>query len=669
MKATIGDILIFTADERNNALGTLTHETVQDKQAYTLTIHLDDEYLRDENTAYPIRIDPTIEITSAAGAIEDVTLNSLSGSDGDSWSLTIGKRATYGVSRVLMRFPGLSLSAIPSADKITSASVELRDLMCEDEAMMVYCYVFTGNSWTESTANWSNVNPDSYTTLLSSKTVSYSNGASQPSAHRYAFNITNAVKGWKTGNYVQSKGLLFKAPASVENGSTYIKKTFSSYNRSTYKPSLTVNYDAGGSQILANGTYYLNNVQHGDYLRYNASGGAEAKSGWTVALAGSINWELVFLDGAYVLRSAADPTKYLCVPTNTSNTGLEIITSSNSEVPTRCMWIISGAAQAGCLIKNVYNSRYLCTNGSSLYTSSSPGTAGTSTYKSHTWRALNITKMTGRELFLTTKFHYNDMMRGFTNTIKYRPDPIEAIWASESDFTYVVANPNVVSLNAETGELTAKTVGTTEITVTHKVTDFQFTFKVRVHTPGEYRGTLTKWGDAERDIIAHWDTVPTIFKKKIGSDASFYFNSAFNTAFLEWEDALGWSLTTTTQEQQADIAVYGGTREELKQIMGANASYLTDSTAGITFPAYDVTGYYRYNGEVKIYAEMEKATIYIPSDGRPANECRNIVTHELGHALGFLGHSSSSSSVMYPYVSTIYDVQAAEKDHLLQIYS
>ena len=40
--------------------------------------------------------------------------------------------------------------------------------MCEDEAMMVYCYVFTGNSWTESTANWSNVNPDSYTTLLSS---------------------------------------------------------------------------------------------------------------------------------------------------------------------------------------------------------------------------------------------------------------------------------------------------------------------------------------------------------------------------------------------------------------------------------------------------------------------------------------------------------------------
>ncbi len=194
MKAAIGEILIFTADERNNTLGTLTHETVRANQEYKLTIHIDPDYLLDEDTVYPIRIDPTIEITSAAGAIEDVTLNSLSGSDGDSWSLTIGNRATYGVSRVLMKFPGLSLSAVPSADKITSATVELRDLMCEDEAMMVYCYVFTGNTWTESTANWSNVNPNSYTDLLSSKTVSYSSGASQPTAHRYAFNITDAVR-------------------------------------------------------------------------------------------------------------------------------------------------------------------------------------------------------------------------------------------------------------------------------------------------------------------------------------------------------------------------------------------------------------------------------------------------------------------------------------------
>ena len=50
MKAAIGDILIFTADERNNTLGTLTHETVRANQEYKLTIHIDPDYLLDEDT-------------------------------------------------------------------------------------------------------------------------------------------------------------------------------------------------------------------------------------------------------------------------------------------------------------------------------------------------------------------------------------------------------------------------------------------------------------------------------------------------------------------------------------------------------------------------------------------------------------------------------------------
>ena len=482
VKATIGDILIFTADERNNALGTLTHETMQDKQAYTLTIHLDDEYLRDENTAYPIRIDPTIEITSAAGAIEDVTLNSLSGSDGDSWSLTIGKRATYGVSRVLMRFPGLSLSAIPSADKITSASVELRDLMCEDEAMMVYCYVFTGNSWTESTANWSNVNPDSYTTLLSSKTVSYSNGASQPSAHRYAFNITNAVKGWKLGNYMQSKGLLFKAPASVENGSTYIKKTFSSYNRSTYKPSLTVNYDVGESQGIANGTYYLNGKEGGGYLRY-ASGAASAKSGLISSLGNSIRWELQSVDGGYVLRSKSDMTKYLAVPSSTASTSVTVETVSESALPSRCIWTIS-VASGGCFVKSAYNGKYLYSYGTVLNTSSTTGTSGSAAYNARVWRLAstsyygNSSTYTNRELSLSSGFSDYVLEVGQSQYIYINKYYNNEIWCDASDFTYSIVPTGKITISS--GKINTLKRGTAIITATHKVTDRIKTFEVYV---------------------------------------------------------------------------------------------------------------------------------------------------------------------------------------------
>ena len=57
-KAVDGDIIIFTADERNNTFGTLRAETVVENQEYTLTIVLDPDYLSDPNTVYSIRIDP-----------------------------------------------------------------------------------------------------------------------------------------------------------------------------------------------------------------------------------------------------------------------------------------------------------------------------------------------------------------------------------------------------------------------------------------------------------------------------------------------------------------------------------------------------------------------------------------------------------------------------------
>ena len=529
VKAAIGDILIFTADERNNTLGTLTHETVRANQEYKLTIHIDPDYLLDEDTVYPIRIDPTIEITSAAGAIEDVTLNSLSGSDGDSWSLTIGNRATYGVSRVLMKFPGLSLSAVPSADKITSATVELRDLMCEDEAMMVYCYVFTGNTWTESTANWSNVNPNSYTDLLSSKTVSYSSGASQPTAHRYAFNITDAVKGWKTGNYTQSKGLLFKAPASVENGSTYIKKTFSSYNRSTYKPSLTVNYSTGGTQTVANGTYYLNGKEGGGYLRY-ASGAASEKTGLISSLGNSIRWELQAVDGGYVLRSKSDMTKYLAVPSSTTSTSVTVETVSESALPARCVWTISVASGGGCLLKSAYNGKYLYSYGTALNTSSTLGTSGTSGYNARVWRVITPGSLSGRELASNFRIDTCYLFSGETASVTIIPSPQNAVWATAADFTYSGYNINYVTLNGLTGKFTAKTTAYTSATVTatHKVTDRTTTFTLVVNPRAALVG-VTNTGHDHSSALSDSRT----YLLNCGYSAANVYTGAFTNAQLD----------------------------------------------------------------------------------------------------------------------------------------
>lgn len=245
IKATIGDIIIFTADERNNAFGEMTHTTVRDNQEYLMTIHIDAEYLKDEKTVYPIRIDPTIEVTTGTGAIQDVTLNSLRGSNGSSDVLTVGKRDTYGISRILMKFPGVNLSMIDLPSRITEAHIEIRDLMCESESLAVYCHPFMGNAWDESTATWSNVNPDYYHPQVSANTISYNNGTQQETSHRYKFDITSVVRGWKSGSYDINKGIMLKAYSTVENGSSYIKKTLGSYNRTSNKPSISITYSNG----------------------------------------------------------------------------------------------------------------------------------------------------------------------------------------------------------------------------------------------------------------------------------------------------------------------------------------------------------------------------------------------------------------------------------------
>ncbi len=203
IKASIGGIIIFTADNRNNAFGDLQFETVAENSEYKFTIILDPDYLRDEKTAYPITIDPTIEINynkNGAGAIEDVTINSLDTSAGSSTAVFAGLRNPYGISRILMRFPTLSLASIASASDITSATVEIRDLLCESAEMWVYCYVFNGGNWSESNIDWQTVSPNNYTTFLSSKKISYNEGHALDPMYRYSFNILAAVQGWKSGN-------------------------------------------------------------------------------------------------------------------------------------------------------------------------------------------------------------------------------------------------------------------------------------------------------------------------------------------------------------------------------------------------------------------------------------------------------------------------------------
>jgi len=67
---------------------------------------------------------------------------------------------------------------------------------------------------------------------------------------------------------------------------------------------------------------------------------------------------------------------------------------------------------------------------------------------------------------------------------------------------------------------------------------------------------------------------------------------------------------------------------------------------------------------------MDSANIFTGSTGNSQSEYDNIIAHEVGHALGWVGHYNNSSCLMYPYTSQyIFSPQSPDKLQLSQIYA
>lgn len=345
-KANIGDIIIFTADERNNTLGSLSCIEIKENQIYGLTIHVDEEYLKDEKTVYPIRIDPTFEITSATteGAIEDVTVYTgssyYSGTSGILYAgIDSGK-----IYRILMRFPNLDLSDI-SADQITSATVELRDVMCQSTPVMIECRYFTGASglWTESTTTtWNSVGGDTYIgNHITAQYIHYGNGNEGSDIQRYSYNITSAAKAWANGTHSPGQGLVFKAIEMTEelvDTTNDRLKYFGSYNRSDYRTSFTLQYfslSCWSSQTPLVGYWksapriYVENLESSSDFYFEQSVEL-AKTQWANALG------ISFLSSS---KEDADIIIYGCskdfVKEQTDATDFQLATAAGMTVPTR----------------------------------------------------------------------------------------------------------------------------------------------------------------------------------------------------------------------------------------------------------------------------------------------------------------------------------------------
>lgn len=251
-KAVIGEIVVFSADNKNNTFGEYTVKEKVKNSLYTVTISVDEEYLTSPDTTYPVTIDPTVGTVSTSSNIQDMQV--FKGTDGSGNTETSAGLSgvsrvgwtDWGACRTLMKLTSETfINEVQAPEQIIGAYVELRDLMCQGVSLPVSCSQFTGSDWEETdTKTWNQLNAGNSSASMITVEVSYEEGVD--SVHWYQWNIKSIAKGWVTNSANRDKGIVFKTATDfLEGSSNYSQcmKTFSSMQGNTaYKPHIRIDY-------------------------------------------------------------------------------------------------------------------------------------------------------------------------------------------------------------------------------------------------------------------------------------------------------------------------------------------------------------------------------------------------------------------------------------------
>ncbi len=261
-KASLGEVVVFSADNKNNTYGEFTITEKEKNNKYIVTISVDTEYLTNPDTVYPVTIDPPIQVTDTDCSLQDLQV--FKGTDGSGNTETSAGLSgvsrvgwtDWGACRTLVKLDGLAFSnrGIVYASQITDAYIEMRDLMCQGGAAVpITCVQFEGEAWDETDQKtWNQLRVSESTNISTPIGVTYGKGNSQRDLadknQWYRWNILPIVKNWKkdtTFNLI-NKGLEFKTYlSSLESSVTYAgsMKTFCSIQgNSQYRPYFCIEY-------------------------------------------------------------------------------------------------------------------------------------------------------------------------------------------------------------------------------------------------------------------------------------------------------------------------------------------------------------------------------------------------------------------------------------------
>ena len=310
----------------NTSLFNKIELTKIDGDIYNLKIILDEEFLTNESTVYPVIVDPTL--TFNADPIYDAPVFSgypTKNFNSNTYNVVGYHNSTYGEGIAFIKINNIQNYIYINPDNITSAYLKVYEGSGKTSSATVGIYNPKA-TWSNTSITYKNM-PTLPSSPYSSITIS--------SSGWYNFNIKGFIKTWLTnalqdGGKSQDYGLALKMTKTGVSS-----RHFCSANNSSYPPSIVINYTE--YTAAKEGEYVIRSQYNPNGTGWNFLYADKAKSNVIQYEANGNNyqiWKLTNLGNGYcTLYSKALPTNAIGVasstPTNGTNVGLYTSSAGN----------------------------------------------------------------------------------------------------------------------------------------------------------------------------------------------------------------------------------------------------------------------------------------------------------------------------------------------------